>query len=127
MRISDWSSDVCSSDLTPLDIGDGDLLVRAERDGGEDVRIGDGVRITLTLKEDLAVVDGAGRIGQQHEIEIDGLAAAILTGHLGLSGRLTLGDGRRGHAEAQRKHRSEERRVGKEWVSQFRSRGTPYH
>src|SRR3546814_5787522 len=68
MRISDWSSDVCSSDL--------------------------------------------------HEIEIDGLAAAILTGHLGLSGRLTLGDGRRGHAEAQRKHAG-----GEEVLQRQRHRG----
>src|SRR3546814_11181577 len=98
MRISDWSSDVCSSDL--------------------------------------------------HEIEIDGLAAAILTGHLGLSGRLTLGDGRRGHAEAQRKHAGGEEVLqrqrhrgeyllspgertsvvkGKKCVSPCRSRWLPYH
>src|SRR3546814_20206591 len=82
MRISDWSSDVCSSDL-PVQC---QALERAgEQTGDEQVA-------------QPAVV------GRYH---VPGCFAAV--------------------AFAQHGSRSEERRVGKEWVSTCRSRWSPYH
>src|SRR3546814_11321451 len=101
MRISDWSSDVCSSDLgverIDADIGTAQQG-EAERPGGAD---GEGiarqlVRAAHADEENLAQQD----IDRNDE------------------GR----DQHQGAAE-----RSEERRVGKECVSTCRSRWSPYH
>src|SRR3546814_2454848 len=91
MRISDWSSDVCSSDLL------------------------------LHQHRELGAVAGL--------VNVDPTHAA----HLGRMLRLVhqhIGGFERGIDAAQAlRHRrsSEERRVGKEWVSTFRSRWSPYH
>src|SRR3546814_5224216 len=91
MRISDWSSDVCSSDLQiDRSIGHG-------HDWGIGVR-GDDVRHHRAV-EDPQTLDAANpqiRCQYRHRI-------AVLAG------------------------RSEERRVGKECVSTFRSRWSPDH
>src|SRR3546814_20909908 len=97
MRISDWSSDVCSSDLAAdLKIALG--IAGVEREAG-------------------------GRPGNaaqdQPAIETHPLTSGR---HLGArafqnSERLFV----------EELHRSEERRVGKECVSKCRSRGSPYH
>src|SRR3546814_16766276 len=84
MRISDWSSDVCSSDLAPHPRFLGEIGL------GNDILI-------------------PGR-----EVGLTGYAERMLD-HL--SCFLCLGGGRR----------SEERRVGKECVSTWRSRWSPYH
>src|SRR3546814_14671383 len=98
MRISDWSSDVCSSDLHATGFTD---RVRREVVVEQEVFLvlaGDGV-------DDLAVARGA----QGDRDDRLGLAA---------------GEQRRAmHA----RQRSEERRVGKEWGSTCRSRWSPYH
>src|SRR3546814_1319286 len=101
MRISDWSSDVCSSDLSGL------------------------------LDEDRGVVARAAQAqlrGRFREPEPDGglqLAAA------GPSARVLPDEGlppeSRSAQHADRAARSEERRVGKEWVSTCSSRWWPYH
>src|SRR3546814_11695142 len=100
MRISDWSSDVCSSDLVAdagagahhLDVaGGGAALIahrilvadRARANIGDDLHVGMGMRRKTGLGPDLVVVPDADR--------------------------------------------SEERRVGKECVSTCRSRWSPYH
>src|SRR3546814_11859143 len=101
MRISDWSSDVCSSDLV-LD------LIRRLRDDGIAV-----ILISHRMPDVFAVCDRVivmrrGRkvadkpIAQSSPEEVTGL----ITGAL---------------------ERSEERRVGKECVSTGRSRWSPYH
>src|SRR3546814_18878220 len=131
MRISDWSSDVCSSDL--------DLFVtnpQRLRDG-----IGKGVANSIlvkvnqigTLSETLEAVQTAHtaaytavmshRSGETEDATIADLAVAtncgqIKTGSLSRSDRL---------AKYNQLIRSEERRVGKEGVSTFRSRWSPYH
>src|SRR3546814_20189368 len=107
MRISDWSSDVCSSDLgSPLFQGvtltmpnGKTLTIEAENNGPENVYIQ-----SVTLN------------GQPH-------ARTFLT-HEALSqgGTLTFVMG-----PTPNKQRPEERRVGKEGVSTGRSRGAPYH
>src|SRR3546814_12560412 len=98
MRISDWSSDVCSSDLYLLAVDHigvaiaiGPCLERRE------VRAGTGFRKALAPP----VVD----VGDTRE-------KALL---------LRIGP------ECRDDRRSEERRVGKECVSTCRSRWSPYH
>src|SRR3546814_14019931 len=98
MRISDWSSDVCSSDLLDhVALGDGDLeLGRLADLDVVEAQVARGVRI--------------------HALDVRGvLAAAVDDDHL------------RGDRGAVVALRSEERRVGKECVRTCRSRWSPYH
>src|SRR3546814_17324093 len=98
MRISDWSSDVCSSDLGHRPAGMCGIAVH---------------------------IDDAGCAGLDNE----------LNRRQGL--RKYLGDGlpsddvgrveSREYAVLRVDSRSEERRVGKEWVSTSRSRWWPFH
>src|SRR3546814_15924705 len=99
MRISDWSSDVCSSDLQPQ--------------GAE----GQQVRIT-----------GAGAHQIDFTRCIRRLTCNLFTqqalGLGALPGQLPVSDRPLEHLFPER---SEERRVGKECVSTCRSRWSPYH
>src|SRR3546814_13786166 len=101
MRISDWSSDVCSSDLEAGDFGGFQF---GPLGGGQMQRLGDAAGAER-LGDDAQRSDGGGadlrRIGRH----IDD-ADAILAGQF---------------------DRSEERRVGKECVSTCSSRWAPYH
>src|SRR3546814_15854312 len=105
MRISDWSSDVCSSDLSePL----------AHR-----------VALALAvLHDDLDVPIGVDLLHPPAFFERAVLAVTFDVDHLDI-----LGEAR--HAADRRLDialfRSEERRVGKECVSTCRSRWSPYH
>src|SRR3546814_15237135 len=122
MRISDWSSDVCSSDL-PYDIPALKVAHRYADTGAE---------------------PGVWRSGAHSatafftECFIDELAAA--SGLDPLSFRIRMLRSKPRHAEALKtaagiggfapfagEVRSEERRVGKECVSTCRSRGSTYH
>src|SRR3546814_16222081 len=109
MRISDWSSDVCSSDLPLIDAVAQELTaVHA-----------DTVRALLAQAEvaaaDIGVIGFHGhtvahRPDRHWTWQIgDGAALARMTGITVVSDR------------------SEERRVGKEGVSTCRSRWSPYH
>src|SRR3546814_15271210 len=100
MRISDWSSDVCSSDLG----GDRSAVTAGTR------VISDRVKMRVTaepgqgfLDRMIALVEGAERRKTPNEVAL----TILLVG-------LTI-------------IRSEERRVGKECVSTCRSRWSPYH
>src|SRR3546814_18944043 len=101
MRISDWSSDVCSSDLDAS--FDKVILSGAKR--AEDVAP---VAISPvgydTAFNDVMAGESIGRI--------------IYRGKTGMIG---------GHISFDLQVRSEERRVGKEGVSTCRSRWSPYH
>src|SRR3546814_11023518 len=102
MRISDWSSDVCSSDLVDE---------RGEAPGrcpqGEDDAKGE--RACARLGEQLA--HGGGGVGCV----------------LGEEPLEEVDDGALGALREVRADRSEERRVGKAGVSTCRSRWWPYH
>src|SRR3546814_16893839 len=100
MRISDWSSDVCSSDLAAVQQRD-PVVVAVALGGG-----------------DLPAVVGHARIGVVTALEADPGRAAAAGGHL-VDLRLAAAVG----GEV----RSEERRVGKECVSTCRSRWSTYH
>src|SRR3546814_16421559 len=102
MRISDWSSDVCSSDLIVTECRSGDPWID--------------YRVQLT-DPDGSIVGGNAVL----VIERGSRSATIALGALTegtVSGRVPW------PATALR---SEERRVGKECVSKGRSRGSPYH
>src|SRR3546814_9036616 len=105
MRISDWSSYVCSSDLTKF-LSDDGFAVDVAADGDN------GVYMAEEYPADIAIID----------LGLPGLPGIDIIRQVRKSGRkypiliLTARDGR-----------SEERRVGKECVSTCRSRWSPYH
>src|SRR3546814_16204136 len=98
MRISDWSSDVCSSDLQPDDLRQGAAQRMPEQGGGQRGMCG-------------YCPESAGDPERQHA------AGEIQAGEQ---------EQRKGCVEPV-EVRSEERRVGKECVSTCRSRWSPYH
>src|SRR3546814_10910118 len=107
MRISDWSSDVCSSDLLG-EQGVGERsLTRAGAASDEDV-----------LPIDDGEAQQPGRVGR-HDAVVHIVDQRVNFGR-------RLADRETGR-EADRWQRSEERGVGKEWVSSGRSRWSPYH
>src|SRR3546814_16454819 len=100
MRISDWSSDVCSSDLFIIGSGPGALLCRYFSG-----------RRHLDA-EDQLTLEWAGTYRHYH-------AAMMRT--------LPIGHPQPLHREMHRVARSEERRVGNECVRTCRSRWSPSH
>src|SRR3546814_11940660 len=99
MRISDWSSDVCSSDLLAQS--------RTQRR-----------HIDACLRQHrFARTTGFIDQGNQQMHRFDQIMVAANRQALGISQRLLEARG----------ERSEERRVGKECVSTCRSRWSPYH
>src|SRR3546814_19754892 len=103
MRISDWSSDVCSSDLET------DRLVNFCREANP--------------RYDPAEYDVVVAAGEQIT---SGLLALTLQA-MGTPARSWLGWQLPIRTEEAHERRSEERRVGKEWVRSCRSRWSPYH
>src|SRR3546814_14303729 len=103
MRISDWSSDVCSSDLL-------DALHGTEPGS----------------RESTAVLGGVGRpkvkVTEAFDVYCDEIVAAELIG----KSENQKKDWKKVKLRAIT-NRSEERRVGKECVSTCRSRWSPYH
>src|SRR3546814_20860776 len=97
MRISDWSSDVCSSDLVPAVLVDGAVAVEHDMGAGLDL-----AGLQSGLQHDCGV--GAARMAPDHAAGIVDEAAEF------------------GHRD-----RSEERREGKECAGKCRSRGSPEH
>src|SRR3546814_3889125 len=101
MRISDWSSDVCSSDLVEAS-GTRIITIRGEAD----------------LKPQVIDVPG-----DPSSAAFFMVAALITPGSEIVIENVGLNPTRAGLVEV----RSEERRVGKECVSTCRSRWSPYH
>src|SRR3546814_7744633 len=100
MRISDWSSDVCSSDL-----------VTADKSG-------------VTIGYDTAApIDLSGSITGIHTSIA--IASGPAHGTASIAGDVVTYTPASGYYGAD--SRSEERRVGKECVSTCRSRWSPYH
>src|SRR3546814_19465943 len=107
MRISDWSSDVCSSDLrNPLGQAH---PIEGRLDLRKQLRIGIGIAVG-DAAADAFDVTLQGMTGT-HQPDVDRIAHA----NPGQFGFFKIG------------LRSEERRVGKECVSTCRSRWSPYH
>src|SRR3546814_11825943 len=109
MRISDWSSDVCSSDLVAV----GELGAQADTrqklaDAPPALLPGTHAMHAQRLLHQRA--DRHARVQRREGVLEDELQVAAQAAHLPL-----------------RQGRSEERRVGKECVSTCRSRWSPYH
>src|SRR3546814_21127395 len=121
MRISDWSSDVCSSDLE----GEG-LAVVGDGPGLRCLAVD--LRHVLEIVGDQAVGGVAGELGGAELEDLSGIERDDVVegpGHdqrvaRGLGLRWNGGGGHYGGHDAG--ERSEGRRVGKEWVSTIRSR-----
>src|SRR3546814_18415683 len=99
MRISDWSSDVCSSDL--FDPGSNEDIISGP------ARLIEAGRSSCLSRDTLFLNGGRDRTAQQP----------------GPKEYRAAGDG---EDLATTGERSEERRVGEEWVSKCRSRWSPY-
>src|SRR3546814_14958251 len=124
MRISDWSSDVCSSDLqaaVSVALLGGKGAGRRSRADADDRGTGRkrrGAELVCALVELCT--------GQRRGCcDLAGLRQHGWRVHVTGGGRSGLGRGRGSHVHFAR--RSEERRVGKECVSTCRSRWSPYH
>src|SRR3546814_13252579 len=98
MRISDWSSDVCSSDL---------------------------IERKNIVADDLAMFMALA--GDNQHVTLLQLADTHLNRFGAFPGFLNLTAGRASGENLLPDNRSEERRVGKECVSTCRSRWAPYH
>src|SRR3546814_8922840 len=124
MRISDWSSDVCSSDLMVLVEQLAQRLERRLMAGLEAVLVEAGVAVDFGLAAVAAPqqvrLQADDRITAAHRAALDrfqqaGPRPAVSEFEESRDRRLEVGD------------RSEERRVGKECVSTCRSRWSPDH
>src|SRR3546814_12320834 len=119
MRISDWSSDVCSSDLLPLQPGLALIFDRFLRLLDRDVAvpvliprhaIDEAVHVRRRIQ--IGYIENvSGRVAPRDRLFVEcdakpAQAIAVMGPH---------------------EQRSEERRVGKECVSTCRSRWLPYH
>src|SRR3546814_13179559 len=118
MRISDWSSDVCSSDLSQLKLGE---ITAAHIDETFDINVKGTI---FTIQKALPL------IGEGGSIILTGSSAGT-TGAPGFTAysasKAAVRNLARTWAEDLKGTRSEERRVGKECVSTCRSRGSRYN
>src|SRR3546814_12922047 len=111
MRISDWSSDVCSSDLRALQEEESGLVVN--------------LATALLLAGDKAALEDLDRrYGTAMAGSPRAETFALLAGEGAGTAVSSIADKLGKIAVAQR---SEERRVGKDVVSTCRSRGSPCH
>src|SRR3546814_16707969 len=109
MRISDWSSDVCSSDLSRQDPG------AAAQDGLRRAAGPHGRPVARPGAADLGAARGLGKTIQKEFWLMDETVAARIKQEIDDNQVVLF------------MKRSEERRVGKECVSTCRSRWSPYH
>src|SRR3546814_13713333 len=111
MRISDWSSDVCSSDLFAKDPAG--TLEKVAEIGYREVEYGGGG------------YDAMDHAALRKTMERLGLTSPSI--HVGYEALASDFDGAVAMTKALGADRSEERRVGKECVSTCRSRWSPDH
>src|SRR3546814_16899323 len=111
MRISDWSSDVCSSDLFVKKVAPGAITVNLVC-----FAAGASCYLDETIMAAEGEIDGAAFIGRDFEMDPGD--------HDWAEGSFVVAKGFSIRHEGQGK-RSEERRVGKKWVSTCIDRGVP--
>src|SRR3546814_11483133 len=109
MRISDWSSDVCSSDLTADDTPD--LIVRTKTANDSAVPSGNGTMLAVLAR--LHYLTGRADYRQRAEDLMTAFSGEITRNFFPLATLMNAAE-----------LRSEESRVGKECVSTCRSRGS---
>src|SRR3546814_13822276 len=106
MRISDWSSDVCSSDLKVAECGGGEKQADEEDRGNHH-----------------GPVEIIGAAKKHHRADKARKIKECAQPRRSAPG----GPAKKGKRHQQWHYRSEERRVGKEYVSTCTSRWSPYH
>src|SRR3546814_17179715 len=124
MRISDWSSDVCSSDLAGKDhikVDGKKVKVLSERDPAKLPWGKLGVDVVLECTGIFATKEAASK-------HLEGGAKKVLVSAPASGADITVVYGIN-HDQMKKSHtvRSEERRVGKECVSTCRYRWSQYH
>src|SRR3546814_18273170 len=115
MRISDWSSDVCSSDL---------IISLAVAEGADGVKVGTVIALLAAEGEDTGAAPSKPAKAEKSE-----KAQATESKPAAPQPRPApeLAKSADASSIASEKARSEERRVGKEGVGACRSRWAPYH
>src|SRR3546814_11133477 len=113
MRISDWSSDVCSSDLERIITSVINDSVLSDRKGLN--RLGGGLSLGALTDRDREL------IGIAVEMDVDFIAVSFCRNAADLEAARAVARAHGSHA------RSEERRVGEGGGSTCRSRWWPYH
>src|SRR3546814_1481634 len=117
MRISDWSSDVCSSDLQLVRVhGVAHVGGEQQRRDAEDDRV---IRLVRLQADEASLVT--------RQIDTQELQLRLIDRQRFLLGISEERGDRYRAGQSQIQGRSEERRVGKECVSTCRSRWSPYH
>src|SRR3546814_11230627 len=112
MRISDWSADVCSSDLPDVE------LVGVEPAGG--AAVGHGVPGIVHGSKSFLLQDEHGQVQ-----EAESISAGLDYPGIGPEHAHLAATGRARYEKITDDERSEERRVGKECVRTCRSRWSP--
>src|SRR3546814_15796453 len=122
MRISDWSSDVCSSDLSACRYAHGPIDVAQHFYRAEGVRLADIEAVEVGMSQ-LAIRQASKPSCPTLQVAMGSTEFGVALGLLGGS------NGLRDYWNAfgNQAVRSEERRVGKEVVSTCRSRGSRLH
>src|SRR3546814_13778040 len=121
MRISDWSSDVCSSDLGILHCRKWQALPRTDRRGRQ--MTGPVLEWAASGRPRLAAAQGGGSSSVGRAVRLR--ARKDWAARIDPARRAVSAQTESGCSEV--KARSAERRVGKECVSKCRSRWSPYH
>src|SRR3546814_16343982 len=121
MRISDWSSDVCSSDLTGTTLARVGGFRSEER---ERLARRDAVNDYCIAPRDCAARSPR---GPDHRLQDLNRTVLLAARSLDSRTRKLFAQYRRREGLFCQPRRSEERRVGKEWVSTCRSRGSQYN
>src|SRR3546814_11492975 len=106
MRISDWSSDVCSSDLYILNAFVDDRNLALIKQQGIDIDFRYGFDLDFGPPESRLTLGYTASIVTKYSIQRNAALTPV---------------------DCKGTYRSEERRVGKECVSTCRSRWSPYH
>src|SRR3546814_14216118 len=120
MRISDWSSDVCSSDLVIL-VRLASTAVATAMLGGNKEQITTAVSHSWIDNGMLRTYRHAPNTGPRKSWAAGDACRRAVTHAINAGYRGVVG-----YPSALSAKRSEERRVGKEWVSTGRSRWSPY-
>src|SRR3546814_20262967 len=130
MRISDWSSDVCSSDLSDVDERDHEFLT-GERTPEGFFRLKDGTGVDHCIKRGLAFASHADLLwwetSKPNMADARRFAEAIRKEFPNKLLAYNCSPSFNWEANLDRDDRSEARRVGKECVSTCRSRWSPSH
>src|SRR3546814_20815446 len=130
MRISDWSSDVCSSDLAAAA---GGVILLSDIDGLYDNNPAlPGANHIARIERIDAAIEAMADTGSASGMGSGGMVSKIAAARIAnaAGAPLAIASGRIDRplpTEARPTLRSEERSGGKEWVSKFRSRWSPYH